>query len=68
MKTSNKILLGVAAIAVAGLVVYAVKRKKTHRMLDQIAEEGYETAPDVLFPNKEKRDRKLQYGPVLPAL
>ena len=67
MKTSKKILLGVAAIAVAGLVVYAVNRKKTNRMLEQIADEGYETAHDVLFPNKEKRNKKLQYGPVLPA-
>jgi len=67
MKTSNKILLGVAAVAVAGLVVYAASRKKSKRMLDQIADEGYETAHDVLFPNKEKRDRKLQYGPVIPA-
>ena len=67
MKTSNKILLGVAAVAVAGLVVYAANRKKTHRMLEQIADEGYETAHDVLFPDNEKRNKKLQYGPVLPA-
>ena len=68
MKTSNKILLGVAAVAVAGIVVYAATHsKKTNRMREQVADEGYETAHDVLFPNKGKRDRKLQYGPVLPA-
>ena len=67
MKTSNKILLGVAAVALAGLVVYAANRKKTHQMLEQIADEGYETAHDVLFPDNEKRNKKLQYGPVLPA-
>ena len=67
MKTSTKILLGVAAVAVAGLVVYAANRKKTHQMLEQIADEGYETAHDVLFPDNEKRNKKLQYGPVLPA-
>ena len=67
MKTRNKILLGVAAITVAGLVVYLANRKKTHRMLEQIADEGYETAHDVLFPDKERRNKKLQYGPVLPV-
>lgn len=69
MKTSNKILFGVAAIAVAGLVVYASRsnrRKDHHEMLEQIADEGYETAHDVLFPDKKNRSSKLQYGPVLP--
>ena len=67
MKTSNKILFGVVAVAVAGLVLYTANRKRAHRMLDQIADEGYETAHDVLFSDKEKRRLKLQYGPVLPA-
>ena len=67
MKTRNKVLFGAAAIAVAGLVIYASNRKKTDHMLKQIADEGYETAHDVLFPDKEKRNKKLQYGPVLPA-
>lgn len=67
MKTKNKIILGVAAAAAVGLFVYAASRHKTtKRMLTQISDEGYETAHDVLFPSKEKRDRKLQYGPVLP--
>lgn len=67
MKTQNKILFGLAAAAVVGLVVYAIRRKNTKRMLKDIAEEGYETAHDVLFPNKRKRDPRLQYGPVIPA-
>ena len=67
MKISNKILLGVTAVAVAGFVVYVANRKRTQQMLDQVADEGYETAHDILFPDKEKRDKKLQYGPVLPA-
>ena len=68
MKTRNKIMLATAAIAVTGLLVYAASRhKKTKRMLTEIADEGYETAPDVMFPGKDKRNSKLQYGPVLPA-
>jgi len=68
MKTRDKIILATAAIAVAGLFVYAASRhKKNKRMLNEIADEGYETAHDVLFPGKEKRDHKLRYGPVLPS-
>lgn len=66
MKASTKILLGISAIAAAGIAVFLVRKKNTNKMLDQIADEGYETAHDVLFPNKNKRDSRLQYGPVLP--
>ncbi len=66
MKTRDKIILGVAAAAAVGLIVYAKRRHNTKKMLTQISDEGYETAHDVLFPSKEKRDKKLQYGPVLP--
>ncbi|MEP7166160.1 MAG: hypothetical protein ABI741_15770 [Ferruginibacter sp.] len=68
MKTRNKILLASATIAVTGLLVYAASRhKKTKKMLSEIANEGYETAHDVMYPGKDKRNSKLKYGPVLPA-
>ena len=66
MKLSTKILLGFSAIAAAGVAIYLVRKNNTRVMLEQIADEGYETAHDVLFPNKNKRDRRLQYGPVFP--
>jgi hypothetical protein len=67
MKTRDKIIFATAAVVFTGLFVYAATRhKKTRRMLSQIADEGYETAHDVLYPDKEKRSGKLQYGPVLP--
>ncbi len=67
MKAANKIIIGLAAVALAGLVIYASNRNKTRQMLSQIADEGYETAHDILFPEVEKRGNKLQYGPVIPA-
>ena len=68
MKTTNKIILATTTVAVAGLLIYAATRhKKTKRMLTEIADEGYETAPDVMFPGKVKSNSKLQYGPVIPA-
>jgi len=67
MKTRNKILFGLSVAAIVGLIVYVIRKKNTKKMLNQIADEGYETAHDILFPNKEKRDSRLQYGPVIPA-
>ncbi len=68
MKTRNKIILATAIIAFTGLLVHVTSRhKKAKRMLTEIADEGYETAPDVLFPDKQKRSRNLKYGPVLPV-
>ncbi len=52
-------------IAVAGLVIFlsGKKRKKTvRREKAQIADEGYETAGDILFPRKKKSGK---YRPTL---
>jgi hypothetical protein len=68
MKARNKIIFTAAVIAVTGLLIYAAKRqKKTQQMLAEISDQGYETAPDIIFPGKEKRNSKLKYGPVLPV-
>jgi hypothetical protein len=68
MKTSTKTMIGVAALAAVGLAIYVLSREKKQARTDRlahIADEGYETAHDVLYPNKYKPSR-LQYGPVLP--
>lgn len=62
-------MIGVAALAAVGVAIYMMTRDKrkerAKKRLDRVADEGYETAHDVLFPNKYKSS-KLQYGPVLP--
>ncbi len=68
MKRSTKIVFGISAVAVAGLIVYAANGIKTRKMLEQVSNEGYETAHDILYPQKGKRGRKLRIGPVLPRL
>lgn len=55
-----------AAGAVAGLLAYAFKRYRSHRMLKQVSAEGYETAHEVLFPHTRPIGNKTHYGPVLP--
>lgn len=68
MKLSQKILISVGLVAViAGVFLYVNRdRCDTKRMLTQIADEGYETAQDVLFPGKNIQGKHLKFGPVIP--
>ena len=65
MKTSTKIALAVTAAAAAGIAIYAVRHKRLERILKNVADEGYETARDILYP-RNGRGSRLQYGPVIP--
>lgn len=69
MKLKTSTIIGFAAL---GLIVAAVvmtnKRGRKIR-LSQVADEGYETAHDMLYPNKfnsSRESKELRYGPVLP--
>lgn len=66
MKKNKQLIAGLAAIAATALVVYTVRRINHRRRLSKVAEEGYETAHDILYPHKTKGSQKLTYGPVLP--
>jgi len=67
MKTADKLLVAAAAGFLAGLVIYMVRRAEEKRVLSEVSNEGYETAYDVLFPDRLKATgRRLHYGPVLP--
>ena len=68
MKLLQKIALGFAVAAAAVIIVYiTTERSNKKRMLNQIADEGYETAQDVLFPGKNIEGKRLHFGPVLPG-
>ena len=66
MKTSKKILYSAAALAFTGLLVYVTRRANTKRRIKEVANEGYETAADLLHPKTNRRFKKIHYGPVLP--
>lgn len=70
MKLSQKIALSLAILAATGAALIIAGRRRrcsdNERMLDNISEEGYETANDVLFPGKNIHSKNLKYGPVLP--
>jgi hypothetical protein len=66
MNRPAKVLLIIgAALAVGAITVLLREEKKTCDMLNKVADEGYETASDVLFPNTKKGNRKQHYGPVV---
>lgn len=60
-KKTNKILLTILPIvAVTGIILLLASKKKKHKNFiqkEKIAEEGYETAGDILFPPKNKSPR-----------
>lgn len=63
MKATTKLLLALGTVAAAtGLAIYAIRRHKNNQRLEKVADEGYETAHDILYPGKTQRKRKLQYG------
>jgi PhoPQ-activated pathogenicity-related protein len=66
MKINTKTFLGLTAIAAIGLTIYLIRRYSNKIKLSQIADEGYEIAHDVLYPDKLPGSKKLHYGPVLP--
>ncbi len=66
MKVSNKALWGILAVSALGIAFYLGSKKRDRKKLKRIAEEGYEIAHDILFPDKLLSEKKLHYGPVLP--
>jgi adenine/guanine phosphoribosyltransferase-like PRPP-binding protein len=63
----NGVLIAAAVGAAAGILFYLARRVNKSRILNAIAEEGYETAHEVLFPHKKQLGDKLHYGPVIPS-
>ena len=61
MRRNNTIILGVTAMVAIGTVLYLNKLKKERKTLRkqryEVAEEGYETAFDILYPETKKRYR-----------
>jgi hypothetical protein len=57
----KEIIAGISLLTLAGVILYFRRRQRMnfidqHRA-EQVAEHGYETAHDVLFPKKKKRSK-----------
>lgn len=66
MKTTFTILAGIGALAVTAAAVMIARGFNNGRRLSHVSNEGYETAHDILYPNKKNRKARLHYGPVIP--
>ena len=66
MKKKNVVFLGFAAATAVIAAVLVTKAVKHSRRLNNIADEGYETAADILYPETGTRTRRVHYGPVVP--
>lgn len=59
MRRKSIIILGATALVAVGTVLYLNRVKKNRIVLRkqryEVAEEGYETAFDILYPEKKKR-------------
>jgi hypothetical protein len=65
MSRNNKKIIGLVSIAslatIGAVFFFSWKKhvKKQKRILDQIADEGYETAHDILYPLKRSPIRRI---------
>ena len=63
MKTAITIL----TVAATGfLALYILRRLESRHMRSKISSEGFETATDVLYPDRRRTFSKYRIGPVLP--
>jgi hypothetical protein len=66
MKLKTSTIVSIAALGIVVAAVLLANKKGKKIRLTQIADEGYETAHDMLYPNSFKGAKELRYGPVLP--
>jgi len=61
----KKIIAGISLLALTGVIIYIWRRQRIHAVdelkAEQVAEHGYETAHDVLFPKARKRIKRHRY-------
>jgi len=66
MSKKDVIIAATATLALSSLVIYAIGKTRSKSKTRKLANEGYELASDILFPNERIKSRKLKFGPVLP--
>jgi hypothetical protein len=50
----KELLIGIASVIALGIIIYAVKKDKSEKRAESIADAGYETAHDILYPMRNK--------------
>jgi hypothetical protein len=61
----KQIIAGISLLTFAGILIYLRRRHKASVLNDlrahEVAEHGYETAHDILFPKQRRRIKKYRY-------
>lgn len=65
-KSQKMIVVGLAAFVAGVAIAELLRNANTRKKLTQIAEEGYETALDILFPEKEVEGKNCILAPFYP--
>lgn len=62
------VAIGLAAATVTGVMLELGKRNRLMKRLLEVSNEGYETAPDIIFPDRKHAEphKNLKYGPYIP--
>lgn len=62
------VMVGLASATVTGVICELGRRNKMMKRLLKVSNEGYETAPDIVYPNRLHEDQPddLKYGPYIP--
>ena len=68
----KRIIAGISLLALAGIIVYVRRRHRANVVdelkAEQVAEHGYETAHDILFPKKSKRIKRHRSQPEMEMI
>ena len=62
MKKNQIIGIVAAVLAVSTITIVLFKKKKVYDMRNEVADEGYELAHDVLYPLKNQRRKFEDYS------
>ena len=61
----RQIIAGISLITLTGVIFYLRRRHQANVVkalrAEQVAEQGYETAHDILFPKQKRRIKKHRY-------
>ena len=62
------VAIGLAAATATGVIYELGRRNRLMKRLLKVSNEGYETAPDIIFPDKKhgEQHKNLKYGPYIP--
>lgn len=68
LRLAGFVTIGLAAATATGVIYELAKRNKMMKRLLQVSNEGYETAPDIIYPDRihGKQPDNLKYGPYIP--